>query len=68
VGGSLGGLLGSLAGGLAPGSDQPLPVSVRAKLRSDGGVTRVVSGGGSVAGIPMGPVLVALTAGIVARL
>jgi hypothetical protein len=66
VGGGLGGLFGGLAGGLLGGS-QPVPVAVRAVLRSDGGDPEVVSGAGSVAGVPMGPLLEAVTAAIIAR-
>jgi hypothetical protein len=67
LGGSLGGLLGGLAGGLAAGS-QPVPVAVQAQLVSEDGNPRVVGGVGTVAGIPMGPVLEAVTAAIIARL
>jgi hypothetical protein len=67
VGGGLGGLLGGLAGGLAAGSE-PVPVAVQAQLVSDGGNPRVVSGAGTVAGIPMGPVLEAVAAAVIARL
>ncbi|HEX6461408.1 MAG TPA: hypothetical protein VF032_21005 [Thermoleophilaceae bacterium] len=67
VGGGLGGLLGGLAGGLAAGS-QPVPVSVRAHLVSESGNPRVVSGAGTVAGIPMGPVLEAVAAAVIAQL
>ncbi|HKN95284.1 MAG TPA: hypothetical protein VJU60_13195 [Thermoleophilaceae bacterium] len=66
-GGSLGGLLGGLAGGFAAGT-QPVPVAVDAQLVSEGGNPRVVSGAGTVAGIPMGPVLEAVTAAVIARM
>jgi hypothetical protein len=67
VGGGLGGLFGGIAGGLLGGS-QPVPVTVRAMVESDGGDPRVVSGAGTVAGIPMGQLLEAVTAAIIARL
>jgi hypothetical protein len=68
VGGGLGGLLGGLAGGLVPGGSQPVPVDLHAQLESNGGNPRVVSGAGSVAGLPMGPVLEAVAAAVIAQL
>lgn len=68
VGGGLGGLFGGIAGGLVPGGTQPVPVVVNVRLESDSGEPRVVSGAGTVAGVPMGPVLEAVVAGVVARL
>jgi hypothetical protein len=67
VGGGLGGLFGGFAGGLVAGT-QPVPVVVHAQLRSDGGNPRVVSGAGTIAGVPMGPVLEAVTAAVIAQL
>lgn len=67
-GGGLGGLLGGLAAGLAPGGTQPVPVDVRARLQSDGGNPRVVSGAGSVAGVPLGPLVEAVAAAVIARI
>jgi hypothetical protein len=67
VGGGLGGLFGGLAGGLVGGS-QPVPVQVHAQLESNGGNPRVVSGAGTVAGVPMGPVLEAVAAAVIAQL
>jgi hypothetical protein len=68
VGGGLGGLFGGIAGGLMPGGTQPVPVAVDVRLESNGGSPRVVSGAGTVAGVPMGPVLEAVVAAVVARL
>jgi hypothetical protein len=68
VGGGLGGLFGGIAGGLMPGGTQPVPVAVDVRLESNGGTPRVVSGAGTVAGVPMGPVLEAVVAAVVARL
>ncbi|HET8673975.1 MAG TPA: hypothetical protein VFL87_10090 [Thermoleophilaceae bacterium] len=68
VGGGLGGLLGGLAGGLAPGGTQPVPVDVQAQVQSDGGNPRVVSGAGSVAGVPLGPLVEAVAAAVIARI
>ena len=67
VGGGLGGLFGGFAGGLVGGT-QPVPVVVHAQLASDGGNPRVVNGAGTVAGLPMGPVLEAVTAAVIAQL
>jgi hypothetical protein len=67
VGGGLGGLFGGIAGGLVAGT-QPVPVEVQAQLESQGGNPRVVSGAGTVAGIPMGPVLEAVAAAVIAQL
>jgi hypothetical protein len=68
VGGGLGGLFGGIAGGLVLGGAQRVPVAVDVRLASDGGNPRVVSGAGTVAGVPMGPVLEAVVAAVVARL
>ena len=67
VAGGLGGLFGGLAGGFMGGS-QPVPVQVSAQVESNGGDPRVVSGAGSVAGVPMGPLLEVIVAGVVGRL
>jgi len=68
VGGGLGGLLGGLAGGLAPGGTEPVPVHVQAQLASNGGNPRVLSGAGSVAGVPLGPLVEAVAAAVIARI
>jgi hypothetical protein len=67
VGGGLGGLFGGIAGGLVGGSE-PVPVRVDAQLVSEGGNPRVVSGAGTVAGVPLGPILEAVAAAVIARL
>lgn len=67
VGGGLGGLFGGLAGGFVGGT-QPVPVRVSAQVESNDGSPRVLSGAGTVGGVPMGPVLEAVVAAIVARL
>jgi hypothetical protein len=67
VGGGLGGLFGGLAGGLLPGGTQRVPVALNAQIESVNGTPRVVSGAGTVAGLPMGPVLEAVVAAIVSR-
>jgi hypothetical protein len=68
AGGALGGLFGGIAGGLVPGGTQPVPVSVNATVQSRGGNPVVQSGGGTVAGVPVGPLLEALAVAVVARL
>jgi hypothetical protein len=68
VGGGLGGLLGGLAGGFVPGGNQPVPVAVHVQLASNDGNPRVVSGAGTIAGVPMGPVLEAVAAAVIAQL
>jgi hypothetical protein len=68
AGGALGGLFGGIAGGLVPGGTQPVPVSVNATVQSRGGNPVVQSGGGTLAGVPVGPLLEALAVAVVARL
>ena len=67
VGGGLGGLFGGIAGGLVGGSE-PVPVRVDAQLVSESGNPRVVSGAGTVAGVPLGPILEAVAAAVIAQL
>jgi hypothetical protein len=56
AGGALGGLLGGLAAGTLPGGgDTPLPIKLRADVRSRDGRVEVTRTSGSVAGIPAGP-------------
>jgi hypothetical protein len=51
-----------------PGSDRPLPVELDMEMESDDGRVRVVSGGGTIAGVPTGPLAQLITAAIVVRL
>jgi hypothetical protein len=44
-----------------------VPVALNAQIESVNGTPRVVSGTGTVAGLPMGPVLEAVVAAIVSR-
>jgi hypothetical protein len=62
-----GGLLGLFAGG-APGADRPIPIRLNMEMESDDGRVRVVSGGGTVAGYPTGPLAELITSAIVVRL
>jgi hypothetical protein len=61
-----GGLLGSLAEGAT--GDRRIPIALDMEMESDDGRVRVVSGGGTVAGYPTGPLAELITAAIVVRL
>jgi hypothetical protein len=67
-GGPLGDLIGAIAGEALPFGGRPIPVAVDARVRSDGGRTRLVSGGGTVAGLPAGPLAEAILGAVIARL
>jgi hypothetical protein len=54
--------------GQALGRKRPIPIDLDMQLRSDGGRIIVVSGGGSVAGIPTGPLAELITSAIVVQL
>jgi len=60
-------LLGFLAD-QALGGNRTVPVDLDMQLRSDGGRLVVVSGGGSVAGLPTGPLAELITSAIVVQL
>jgi hypothetical protein len=60
-------LLGSITD-LVPGGTRTIPIDLDMELRSDGGRIVVVSGGGTIAGIPTGPLAELITAAIVVRL
>ena len=62
--------LGLPGGGLAglAFSDEPVPIELDVALISDDGDYEVVSGGGTVAGIPAGPLAGLVTEAIVSRL
>jgi len=63
-----GGPLLRFFGGQAPGGNQPIPVDLDMNLTSDGGRVVVVSGGGTVAGFPTGPLAALITSTIVVKL
>ena len=67
LGGGLGGFLGGLAGAATPGASIEFPVDVGATLVSDNGRLRASAVTGSVAGLPAGPLVEALTAALAAR-
>ena len=66
--GELGGALGGLAGEALPFGGTPVPLSLDVRIASDDGRSRVVSGGGTVAGLPVDPIARALASAVVARL
>lgn len=66
--GAFGGLVGGLAGGSIPLGDEPVPVALDAIVESDDGRARVVDSGGSVAGIPLGPIADLIVGAVVARI
>jgi type II secretory pathway pseudopilin PulG len=68
LGGPLGGLLGRFADGVLPFGDDPIPLSIDARVRSDGGRPVVVRASGDVLGIPAGPLAQAIAGAVAARL
>jgi hypothetical protein len=64
VAGPLGGFIGRVGGNLLPFSDEPIPVSIDAELRSDNGQAKVVDANGDIAGIPAGPLAEALAGAV----
>ena len=52
----------------ALGGSRPIPIDLDVELRSDGGRVVVVSGGGTVAGYPTGPLAELITSTIAVRL
>jgi hypothetical protein len=63
-----GGPLLRFLAGPALGGKRPVPIDLDMQLRSDGGRIVVVSGGGSVAGLPTGPLAELITSAIVVQL
>jgi hypothetical protein len=61
-----GGLLGFFADRAT--GDTPIPIRLDMQMESDDGRVRVVSGGGTIAGYPTGPLAELITAAIVVRL
>lgn len=66
--GPLGGAAGRLAGEALPLARRPLPLELDVEIESRDGRPRIVSGAGSVAGLPAGPLAEAIAGAIVARL
>ena len=68
LGGGLGKIIGGLAGGAIPFSTVDVPIRVDGEFESDGGRVRMVDGGGTVAGLPAGPVIELVTNAVLSRL
>ena len=66
--GPFGAIAGGIAAGSVPNANRRLPIDVDMELRSEDGRLRVVSGGGTIAGIPTGPLAVLLTNAIAVQL
>jgi hypothetical protein len=60
--------IGMLFGGLVAPADTAVPVDLDVELTSDRGRVRVVSGGGTVDGIPTGPLAELVTNAVIVRL
>jgi hypothetical protein len=65
--GPLGGFLGGLASGALPATNTPIPVTVDATMKSDGGDPKVESVNGTIAGLPAGPLLEAVVQALAQR-
>ena len=68
IGGPLGSLFGRFSSGVLPWGDDPVPVSIDARVRSDNGRAVVVQADGDVLGLPAGPLAEALAGAVAARL
>jgi hypothetical protein len=53
---------------MLPFDDEPVPVSIRAQVRSQDGRAEVVDASGDVAGLPAGPVAEALAGAVAGAL
>jgi len=62
------GLIDALLDPFLEDADVPVPLDLDMELSSDDGRIQVVSGGGTIAGLPMGPLAELLTAAIVVQL
>src|SRR4051794_31485488 len=68
LGAPFNGFMGRFATGLLPWDDHPVPVSIDAVVRSDGGKLKVVQATGDVAGLPVGPIAERLAGPVANRL
>jgi hypothetical protein len=69
IGGPLGDFMSRFAGsGILPFTNDPIPVTIDAEVRSDSGRARVVSATGDVAGLPTGPLAATLASAVADRL
>ncbi len=68
LGGGLGALLMGLSGQLLAPGGAPIPIMLDAELASRDGRAELVAGGGTVAGVPAGPLAEALAGAVASRL
>ncbi len=68
LGGGLGALVMGLSSQLLAPDGAPIPIELDAELASRDGRAELVSGGGTVAGVPAGPLAEALAGAVAARL
>ena len=68
LGAPFNGFMGRFATGLLPWDDDPVPVSIDALVRSDGGRITVVQASGDVAGLPVNPIAERLAGAVANRL
>jgi hypothetical protein len=68
LGAPFNGFMGRFATGLLPWDDNPVPVSIDAVVRSEGGRLTVVRATGDVAGLPVGPIAERLAGAVANRL
>jgi hypothetical protein len=68
VAGGVGGFLGGIASSAMPGANTELPIDLDATLVSQDGAIRARTVSGSVAGLPAGPFVEAVTAALAGRL
>jgi hypothetical protein len=68
IGGGIGGFLGALTGSAMPGAGVEVPIDLQATLTSQDGAVRAQGVSGSVAGLPAGPFVEAITAALAGRL
>src|SRR5688500_7181707 len=67
LGGPFGGFMGRFAGGIFPWQDDPVPVTIDARVRSVDGRATVVSASGEVAGLPVDPIAATLATALADR-
>jgi hypothetical protein len=68
LGSPFNGFMGRFATGLLPWDDNPVPVTIEAQVRSEGGRPRIVSASGDVAGLPVNPIAERLAGAVANRL
>jgi hypothetical protein len=68
LGAPFNGFMGRFATGLLPWDKSPVPVSIDAVVRNDGGRLKVVQATGDVAGLPVGPIAERLAGAVANRL